>query len=144
VKGILFSIAALAWLGAAQAQAPTPVGVWTTFSDSTGKPEGRVRIEERDGEFSGIVTEVFSKTNPNPVCDLCEGALKNKPVIGMLILRGLRADGDGYGGGTILDPDDGRTYRCAMTLRDDGLRLEIRGYIGFPWLGRTQVWMRGK
>ncbi len=142
MKTILLSVAALAWLAPALAQVPTPAGLWTTISDSTGKPEGLVRIEEIDGQFHGTVVRVFSAAAPDPVCELCEGALKNKPVVGMTILRGLRRDGDGYGGGTILDPDEGREYRCAMALRDAGNRLEVRGFIGFPWFGRTQVWIR--
>ncbi len=134
---------ALTWLGAAWAQTPTPAGLWTTFNDSTGKPDGLVRIDEIDGEFLGTVVEVFSATTPNPICDLCEGALKDKPIIGMTILRGLRRDGNGYGGGTILDPDEGRTYRCTAMLLDGGRKLEVRGYVGLPLLGRSQIWVRG-
>ena len=89
------------------------------------------------------MVEVFSATTPNPTCGLCEGALKDQPVIGMTILRGLRRDGSGFGGGTILDPDEGRTYRCTATLRDGGRKLEVRGFIGVPLLGRTQIWVRG-
>jgi uncharacterized protein (DUF2147 family) len=134
---------ALSWLGAAWAQTPTPAGLWTTFNDSTGEPDGLVRIVEIDGEFLGTVVEVFSATTPNPVCDLCQGALKDEPIIGMMILRGLRRDGNGYGGGTILDPDEGRTYRCTAMLLDGGRKLEVRGYVGLPLLGRSQIWVRG-
>jgi uncharacterized protein (DUF2147 family) len=133
---------ALAWFGATWAQPPTPAGLWTTFNDSSGKPEGLVRIVERDGELIGTVVKVFSTTEPNPVCDQCEGALKNRPVVGMTILRGLRDLGRGYDGGTILDPDEGRTYRCSAKLLDGGHRLEVRGYIGIPLFGRTQLWAR--
>ncbi len=132
----------LAWTGAAWAQAPTPAGLWTTFSDSTGKPEALVRIEERDGEFVGTVVKVLSTTAPNPVCDLCEGELRNRPVVGMTILRGLRSLGGEYGGGTILDPDEGRTYRCSARLLDGGRTLEVRGYVGISLFGRTQTWAR--
>ena len=141
-RNLLFVIA-LAWVGATWAQTSTPAGLWKTFNDSTGKPEGLVRIEEIGGEFLGTVVEVLSVTAPNPICDLCEGALKNKPVIGMTILRGLRRDGTGYGGGTILDPDEGRSYRCTAMLLDGGRKLEVRGYVGLPLLGRTQIWVRG-
>ena len=130
------------WPGSACAQAPSPAGLWTTYSDRTGKPDGLVRISETDGVFTGIVVEVLSATDPNPVCELCEGELKGKPVVGLTILRGLRREGEGYGGGTILDPDDGRTYRCKALLRDGGARLEVRGYVGAPVFGRTQVWVR--
>jgi len=133
---------ALAWIGAAWPQASTPAGLWTTFSDSTGKPEGLVRIEERDGEFLGTVVSVFDAAAPNPLCEKCEGALRSQPVIGMTILRGLRRSAGGYDGGTILDPDEGRTYRCTMSMRDDGRRLEIHAYLGLRWFSRTQIWVR--
>ena len=145
-SGAMIWLAVLAmlapWPRSACAQAPSPVGVWTTYSDRTGKPDGLVRIAEVDGVFTGIVIEVLSETDPNPVCERCEGELKGKPVVGMAILRGLRREGEGYGGGTILDPDDGRTYRCKASLRDGGARLEVRGYFGAPIFGRTQVWVR--
>jgi uncharacterized protein (DUF2147 family) len=142
VKWILLSLATLAWFGAAQAEIPTPAGLWTTFSDSTGKPEGLVLIEERNGEFVGTVVKIFSTTEPNPVCDQCEGELKNRPVVGMTILRGLRDLGGKYDGGTILDPDEGRTYRCSARLLDGGRKLELRGYVGISFFGRTQTWAR--
>jgi len=143
MKRILLSLIALSCFATTWAQTPTPAGLWKTFNDSTGKPDGLVRIEEIDGELIGTVVEVLSATAPNPICDLCEGALKDKPIIGMTILRGLRRDSDGYGGGTILDPDEGRTYRCTVMLLDGGRKLEVRGYVGLPLLGRTQIWVRG-
>jgi uncharacterized protein (DUF2147 family) len=139
---LLWAIA-LAWCGITWAQAPTPAGLWQTFDDDTGKPAGLVRIEELDSEFLGTVVEVFSGATPNPICKLCEGALKDQPIVGMTILRGLRREGNGFGGGTILDPDEGRTYHCTAKLLDGGRRLELRGYVGLPLLGRTQIWVRG-
>ena len=129
---------------AAFAQTITPAGLWNTLDDSSGKPEGLIRIDEIAGEFRGTVVGLFSTETPNPVCELCEGPLKNRPIIGMTILRGLRRDGEIYGGGTILDHDEGRTYRCTATLLEGGRKLEVRAYIGLPLLGRTQVWVRGK
>jgi uncharacterized protein (DUF2147 family) len=119
------------------------VGLWNTIDDRTGKAEGLVRIEEIDGEFVGNVAGLFSPATPNPIRDLCEGALKDKPIIGMRIVNGLRRDGDGYAGGTILDPDEGRAYRCNAILLEEGRKLEVRGYLGLPLLGRAQIWIRG-
>jgi len=135
-------VVALTWIGAAWAQADTPAGLWTTISDGTGKPEALVRIEENNGEFLGTVVKVLDASAPNPLCEKCEGALRNMPVVGMTILRGLRRNPGGYGNGTILDPDEGRTYSCTATLIDGGRRLEVRGYIGLPLFGRSQVWVR--
>lgn len=126
------------------AQAPSPVGLWETVSDRLGKPDGRVRIVEVEGELRGTVVQVYSPPNerPDPVCEKCEGALKNQPVVGMTILTGVRRKPDGYSSGQILDPDDGKTYRCRLELIDGGRKLAVRGYLGIPLFGRTQTWTR--
>jgi uncharacterized protein (DUF2147 family) len=134
----------------AQAQSPagpqtqSPAGLWTTYSDRSGKADGLVRITEENGELQGIVEAVFSPPAPSahPLCEECPGELKNQPIVGMKILRGLRWDGGQYSGGEILDPDEGRFYRCNMRISDGGRKLELRGYVGIPLLGRTQTWTR--
>lgn len=78
----------------------------------------------------------------NPRCTECEGARHNHPVIGMVFMSGLRKEGDEYSGGEILDPDNGKVYRSRIKLADGGRKLVVRGYIGFPMLGRSQVWIR--
>jgi uncharacterized protein (DUF2147 family) len=60
----------------------------------------------------------------------------------MTILRGLRREGERYTGGEILDPDDGKVYRCSVTVIEGGKQLDVRGYIGIPLLGRSQIWQR--
>jgi len=134
----------LAGCGPAWGEAPTPAGLWQTVSDKTGQPAGLVRVVEVDGEYLGTVVAVFSPPRPdaNPLCTLCEGDLKDKPVVGMTILRGVRRSGDGYSTGRILDPDEGQFYKCRIALLDDGRKLEVRGYIGIPLLGRSQTWVR--
>jgi len=134
----------LAGSGPAWGEAPTPAGLWQTVSDKTGQPAGLVRVVEVDGEYLGTVVAVFSPPRPdaNPLCTLCEGDLKDKPVVGMTILRGVRRSGDGYSTGRILDPDEGQFYKCRIALLDDGRKLEVRGYIGIPLLGRSQTWVR--
>ena len=129
--------------GAAMAQSQTPVGAWKTVNER-GEPEGLVRIVDVAGELRGTVENVYSPPAPNanPLCLDCSGARKDKPVIGMQILSGLRWDGEQYSGGEILDPNNGRTYRCLLRVIDGGRRLEVRGYIGISLLGRTQVWLR--
>jgi uncharacterized protein (DUF2147 family) len=128
----------------AAAQLATPAGLWRTYSDRTGQADGLVRIVEANGEFEGTVQKVFSPPapSPNPLCEECSGELKDKPIVGMKILHGLRRDGDEYSGGEILDPDEGRAYRCRVRVIDNGRKLEVRGYIGFALFGRTQVWDR--
>jgi len=127
----------------AQAQ-ETPVGLWKNIDDVTGKPKGLIRITEKNGEFSGTIEKLFRAPNEeqNPLCTKCEGAEKDKPILGMTILTGLKKEGDEYSGGTILDPNNGKSYQSKLTVEEGGKKLNVRGYIGFSWLGRTQTWTR--
>ena len=139
---LLVSLMLLA--GAGFPQSRSPAGLWQTYSDRTGEMDGLVRIAEENGELQGIVEAVFSPPAPsvNPLCEKCAGELRNKPIAGMKILRGLRWDGEQYSGGEILDPDEGRFYRCSLRVTGAGRALEVRGYVGIPLLGRTQTWKR--
>ena len=44
--------------------------------------------------------------------------------------------------GSILDPDNGKTYRCKIRLTNGGKNLDVRGYVGISLFGRTQTWNR--
>src|SRR5262245_28525605 len=134
----------LACSGQAWGQASTPVGLWETVSDRTGQADGMVRIVAVDDEYVGTVVAVISPPakSANPLCEKCKGELKDKPIVGMTILRGVKRLPDGWSNGEILDPDDGKVYKCRLTLIDGGAKLEVRGYIGIPLLGRTQTWSR--
>ncbi len=122
----------------------SPVGLWTTIDDNSGKPGGLVRIALVDGKYEGKIEKIFPKPNedPNPRCVKCDGVRRNQPVIGMTFMWGLTRQGDEYNGGEILDPRTGRIYRAKLTLEDGGKRLNVRGFIGFSLLGRSQVWLR--
>jgi uncharacterized protein (DUF2147 family) len=141
----LWLIAAIAVAGPALAQAPSLNGVWKTVSDRNGEAESLIRITEADGRFEGTVIRVFSPpaASANPRCELCAGELKDQPIVGMKILRGQRR-GELSGEGEVLDPDEGKVYRCTVTLTDGGSRLEVRGYVGISLFGRTQVWLRAE
>jgi uncharacterized protein (DUF2147 family) len=122
----------------------SPVGLWRTIDDKTNKEKSLVRIVEQNGELRGTIEKLFRAPNedPTPNCDKCEGEKKNKPVIGMMILTGMKKQGEEYAGGQILDPADGKTYKCKMWTSEGGKRLNVRGFIGVSMLGRTQVWVR--
>jgi uncharacterized protein (DUF2147 family) len=124
--------------------ADSPVGLWKTIDDKTGQPTAFIRIAEVNGELQGKIEKLVrpADQNPNPLCVKCEGASKNQPLIGMTILSGLKPEGDAYTGGQILDPGNGTLYKAKMSLADNGRKLEVRGYIGVPMLGRSQVWVR--
>lgn len=120
----------------------SPVGLWKTIDDKTGKPRGVVRIYEVNGELFGKIVSTFDPAEAKQVCGLCTGDRKDKPVIGMVILRHMKKHDAEYAGGDIMDPDTGSVYRCKLRLGDNGAKLELRGFIGFSLLGRTQIWSR--
>jgi uncharacterized protein (DUF2147 family) len=120
------------------------VGLWKNIDDQTGKPKADIRISESNGVLQGRVEKLYRAPgqDQHPICDKCEGEDKGRPIIGLSIIDGMKKDGDGYSGGTILDPENGKVYRSKMKLVDGGRKLEVRGYIGVPMLGRSQVWVR--
>ncbi len=122
----------------------SPVGLWRTIDDKTGKEKSLVRIVEANGELRATIEKLFREPHeePNPNCDKCPGERKNKPVLGMMIMTGLKKSGSEYDGGEILDPANGKTYRVKMWTAEGGKKLNVRGFIGVSLLGRTQVWVR--
>ena len=131
-------------IGNIQAQVKDPLtGSWVTFDDETNQPAAVVLISEKNGLFSGVITKLLDPTAPQ-ICEKCSDYRKGKPVLGMEILSGLSKSADSYSGGQILDPDNGELYKVAIKLTEQGNKLDLRAYIGFPLLGRTQTWVKEK
>lgn len=129
------------------AQEASPAGLWKNIDDETGKPKALIRITENNGELSGKIEKLYRAPDEeqNPKCDKCEGVRKDQPIIGMTMLWGMKQDGSEYNGGQILDPANGKTYKSKMSFADSsGKKLNVRGYIGMPMLGRTQTWIRSE
>jgi len=123
---------------------PTPVGRWATIDDKDGKPRSVIEIVDVGGALQGKVEKIYSRPGDNPghLCRKCNGDLKDKPVLGMTVLQGLKSDGDQWDGGTILDPDSGNVYSAKLKLSDGGEKLIVRGYLGISLFGRSQTWVR--
>ncbi|SDH65831.1 hypothetical protein SAMN05421846_101454 [Chryseobacterium taeanense] len=112
-------------------------GKWKTIDDETKQAKSIVEIYKKGDQYYGKVSQLLIKP-ANPNCVDCKDDRKNKPILGMEIIRGLKKDGDEFTGGTITDPKTGKTYKC--TIKKDGDNLNVRGYLGFSLLGRTQTW----
>jgi uncharacterized protein (DUF2147 family) len=138
------AIALVAAVGSVSAQG-TPVGVWKTIDDKTKTERAQIRITEAGGVYSAKIEKLLAAdAKQDAVCDKCSDDRKDKPIVGMEIMRGVkRGDGDNtWDGGTILDAAEGKVYKVRLQTADGGKKLEVRGYIGMPMMGRTQTWIR--
>lgn len=123
-------------------QAQEVLGKWKTIDDETGKAKSIVEIYKgKDGKIHGKIAKILTPGEENKKCTLCTGAQKDKPMLGMVILKGLSKDGEEWSGGTIFDPNKGKEYKCYISLEDEN-KLKVRGFIGFSLIGRTQYWHR--
>jgi uncharacterized protein (DUF2147 family) len=121
----------------------TPIGLWRNADDKTGEARAEIRIVDTAGVLSGKLEKRLGKDiKPDDSCDLCSDDRKDKPILGLEIIRGAKkAEGkDLWEGGKILDPENGRNYTLRMTPIEAGKKLEVRGSFG-PF-GRTQTWVR--
>lgn len=118
------------------------VGKWKTIDDESGEPRSNVEVFERGGKLYGRIVKLYRKPteDQDPICTKCdeEDVRFKKKIIGMEILKNMVKDSDEYSGGEILDPNNGKIYRCKLWL--EGKELKLRGYLG-PFY-RTQTWIR--
>jgi uncharacterized protein (DUF2147 family) len=140
LRYFIFSL--LIFMGA-YATAQSCTGLWITIDDATGYKKSIVELYKKEGVLYGKVVYIYKrgKDGPNSKCTECSGKLYNQPILGMLIVKQLKWNGSEWEGGTILDPDNGKTYTCSMWLNESNPdKLNVRGYIG-PFF-RTQEWIR--
>ena len=119
------------------------LGKWKSIDDETGKALGIVEIYEEDGKIYGKIIEILIPKDRNKTCEKCPGEDKDKPILGLTVIKDLKKDGNEYNGGHILDPKHGKLYKCYINLEGED-KLKIRGYIGISLFGRTQYWHRVK
>ncbi len=117
-------------------------GVWKTIDDETGEAKSHVEIVEKDGKYYGTVVEILTNRK-DAKCTDCDDHRKDQPVLGMTILENLEVYKDYYSYGKILDPNNGKIYKCSAWL-ENADELTVRGYVGISALGRSQKWYRVK
>ena len=142
--GLVAGLALSAPSFAATNAPPTVAGFWAQHDD-----EGRVGawfyFVDKNGDWEGRIVKMFPKPGMppmSPYCQHCEGDQKGAPMLGLVIVKGMQRHGLKYDNGSILDPRDGSVYHAQMELSPDGQNLSVRGYLGIPMLGQTQVWTR--
>jgi uncharacterized protein (DUF2147 family) len=147
MKKVLMALAATFAASVAFAQ-PTPVGLWKTIDDETKTERSLIRITETGGVLGGRIEKLLgADAKQDAVCEECTDDRKGKPIVGMAIIRGVKKNAETEGlwdGGTILDPNNGKTYKLRLKPSEDGKKLEVRGYIGTPVFGRSQTWQKAE
>jgi uncharacterized protein (DUF2147 family) len=141
MKKTLIALALTAAAGSVLAQS-TPVGLWKTIDDETKVEKSLVRITDSGGVLTGKIEKIADASQQNSKCEKCTDERKDKPVMGMTIIRNAKADADKqhWEGGDVLDPNNGKVYKLRLKPTDGGKRLEVRGYLG-PFF-RNQQWIR--
>ena len=122
-------------------QTPDFEGNWVTIDDETGVEKSIIKLYIENNTLYGRIETLLLEEDQGQLCTNCTGSELNQPIEGLIILKGLTRDGEQWTGGTILDPANGKEYQCTLTLEGDS-ELNVRGFIGFSFIGRTQRWKR--
>lgn len=122
-------------------QTPSVEGTWVNIDDETGQAKSEIELYVEQGKLYGRVLRLLLPEDQGKKCVNCKGSDKNKPIEGLLIVRGLSRDDAAWTDGEIMDPANGKSYDCTIRLEDPNT-LNVRGFLGFSFLGRTQVWKR--
>ena len=118
-------------------------GKWVTVDDETGVEKSIISLYIENDKLYGKIEKLLLDEDKGQICINCKGSEKNQPIEGLLILKGLTKDGNSWTNGNILDPANGKEYDCTLTLSGP-TKLKVRGFIGFSFLGRTQIWKRSE
>lgn len=139
IAAMLISISA-----SAMTQTSPITGKWQTIDDKTHVPSSVITVEQYGPNLVGTISKIYLENHhkTTDVCVNCKGPLHNKPMLGMAIMHAtLKTNGD-VEHCRILDPQIGKLYHCTLRLANNDQELHLRGYIGFPLIGRTAKWYR--
>lgn len=124
------------------AQVRQMVGEWKTIDENSGEVKSIVEIYEgSDHLYYGKIKQLIGQP-ADVVCVPCEGEEHNKPIVGLIIIRGMQVDGNNLVNGKVLDPENGKWYYCSKISLNNG-DLVLRGSLDKKgWFGRSQTWKR--
>ncbi len=126
----------------AHAQISSILGDWKTVDDKTGEKRSVVTIYKgSDGLYYGKISKMLMYTDLDLKCDQCKDEDHNKPIVGLVIIRGMKAENGELVGGKVLDPESGKFYYGKIYIKNG--KLILRGSLDkLGFLGRNQEWIR--
>ncbi|WP_299555793.1 DUF2147 domain-containing protein [Seonamhaeicola sp.] len=136
----LFFCTILFFLVSSTLQSQDVFGKWRTIDGITDEAKSIVEIYEDNGKVFGKIVEILNPEQKGALCKKCFGEEKNKPVLGLVLIKNMERAGKYYKRGTIFDPEHGKRFRCRLMLTQNPNILQVRGYVGF--LYATQYWKR--
>lgn len=142
MRKILLSLTLLFFIAlSGYSQTAKIVGKWKTIDDADGTAKSVVYIfKATNGKYYGKIDLLFK--NDNPLCTECKGADKDKPMLGLLVIKSMVEKDDKLTGGTITDPVTGKIYKCNISLDTRTGNLNVRGSLDKNgWIGRSQTWL---
>ena len=116
-------------------------GTWVNIDDETGVEKSEIVLYIKEGKLYGRIEKLLLAEDQGKLCVNCKGTEKDQPIEGLVIVKGLSQEGNSWTDGDIMDPANGKLYDCTLKL-DDANTLNVRGFLGFSILGRTQIWKR--
>ncbi|WP_426429931.1 DUF2147 domain-containing protein [Winogradskyella sp. HB-48] len=134
-----FIIIIILLMGCHGVSAQSILGKWKSIDDETGEAKSIVEIYEKNGKVYGKIVDILTAKR-DALCNKCKGKNKDKPVLGMVIIEGLEKEDNVYEGGTIINPENGKEYKCQLKIEEDKDTLRVRGYVAFFY--KTQYWKR--
>ena len=102
--------------------------------------DGKISIYKQGDKYYGKIS--WGKTPGRKDAKNPDAKLKNRDLIGLVILQDFKYTGSAWENGKIYDPNSGKTYDCILKVKDNNKVLDIRGYVGMPMFGRTATWTR--
>ena len=125
-------------------QTPVASEIIGTWISNLSKGHVEIRKDSVGDKYHGVLIWLKAPNYPDGTPKLDKNnpdkTLRTQPLLGLVVLKNLSFVKDHWEGGSIYDPENGKTYSCKATLKES--KLELRGYIGLSQIGRTQTWER--
>ena len=129
-------------MGIYSVKAQSVFGKWKTFDIfNEDKEESIVEVYKQNDLLFVKIIKIIPIEHREDICKKCEGKNKDKPIQDLVILNGATLKGNVWQGAKILNAKNGFYYGCNISEKDENW-LKVRGFVGYPFFGKTVYWER--